>query len=164
MEQLLIECHTFFARHRLDTQDAEHHLANAFAHAILHIIGNKNLCKFYYSQVYQNLKLADGQSVQILLFDFGSSSCARECFSRSAFISFVRQCLDHVVRKTWRTKYVDDIKNAPQTSQELNTILKLGYQCIDSSVCISMHRPFNLFLMHRSRGNSDCDKQMLVGS
>ena len=97
----------------------------------------KNLfCKLDCSQAYHCLQIADQQPIELHAFDFASRTFAyrrlAQGLSRSllAFLSFIGECLDPVIKADQCVQYVDDIGIAPNTPQKLIKNLRAVVQCL----------------------------------
>ena len=91
------------------------HPVSTLTSAAQHMAGKNLFCKIEYSQAYHCLHMADQQSVELLAFNFASRTFAHRIlaqgFSRSlsAFLSFIREYLDPVIKADQCAQYVDDI-------------------------------------------------------
>ena len=97
----------------------------------------KNLfCKLDCSQAYHRLQRANKQSIELLAFNFANRTFAyrrlaqEHSRSLSAFSSFIRECLDPVIKTDQCAQYVDDNGKAAKTSQQLIKNLRAGFQCL----------------------------------
>ena len=97
----------------------------------------KNLfCKLDCSQAYHCLQMADQQSIELLAFNFASRTLAYRRLAQghsrslSAFLSFIREYLDPVIKTDQCAQYVDDIGIAVNTPEQLIKILRAVFQCL----------------------------------
>ena len=96
----------------------------------------KNLfCKLGCSQAYHCLQMADQQSLELLAFNFGSTTFAYRKLAQepncslSAFSGFICNYLDPVIRvDDQRSQNVDDIGIATNTPQQLIKNLQAVFQ------------------------------------
>ena len=100
-------------------------------------MAGKNLFyKLDCSQAYHCLQVADQQSIELLAFNFASRTFEdrkmAQGLSRSltAFASFIRRCLDQVIKADQCAQYVKDIGIAANTPQQLINNLRAVFQCL----------------------------------
>ena len=80
--------------------------------------------------------MADQQSIELLAFNFASRTFAYRRLAQglsrslSAFSSFIRECLDPVIKADHCAQYVDDIGIAANTPEQLNKNLQAVFQCL----------------------------------
>ena len=81
--------------------------------------------------------MTDEQSVELLVFNFGSRTFAylrlNQGFNRSAFNSAVREYLDPLVEADKIAQYADDIGFAAHSVDELTAIIEAVFQHIQQA-------------------------------
>ena len=100
-------------------------------------MAGKNLfCKLDCSQANHCLQIADQQSIELLAFNFASRTFAYRRLAQgpsrslSAFLSFIREYLDPVIKADQCSQYVDDIGRAANTPEQLIKNLQAVFQCL----------------------------------
>ena len=112
-----------------------HHIS-ALSDAAQHLAGEKMFCKLDSSQAYHCLQMAYQRSVELLAFNFASTTFAyrrqAQGHSRalSAFSSFMRGYLDTVIKADQCAQYVDDIEIATNTTEQLIKNIRAVFRCI----------------------------------
>ena len=112
------------------------HSVSTLTDAAQHKAGKSLFCKLDCSQAYHCLQMADQQEIEILAFNFASRTFAyrrlEQGLSRSlsAFWSFIRECLDPVIKADQCAQYVDDIGIAANTPEQLIKNLRAVFQCL----------------------------------
>ena len=112
------------------------HPVSTLSDAAQHLAGKSLFCKLDCSQVYHCLQMADQRSVEILAFNFASTTFAYKRLAQglsrsvSAFSSFMREYLDPVVKTDQCAQYVDDIGIAANTAADLTRNIRAVFQCI----------------------------------
>ena len=90
-----------------------------------HEAGKNLFCKLDCSQSYHCLQMADQQSIELLAFNFASQTFAYRRLAQapsrslSAFSSFIRECVDPVIKADQCAQNVDDIGRAANTPEQL---------------------------------------------
>ena len=80
--------------------------------------------------------MADQRSVQLLEFNFASRTLAYKRLAQglsrsvSLFSSFMRECLDPVVKADQCAQYVDDIEIAANNATDLTRNIRAVFKCI----------------------------------
>ena len=101
---------------------------------------NKLFCNLDCSQAYHCLQQGDQRSIEMLAIIFASRKFGylrlAQGFSRalSAFPSFIRECLDIVIKADRCAQYVDDIGVAAIDAEQLLNDLRATFQCIQKVV------------------------------
>ena len=101
------------------------HPLSTLSDAAQHLAGKFLFCKLDCSQAYQCLQMADQLLVEMLAFNFASRTFAykilAEGLSRSvsAFSSFMRECLDTVVKADQCAQYLNDVGIAANNGTDL---------------------------------------------
>ena len=104
--------------------------------AAQHLVGKSLFCKLDCSHAYHCLQMADQRSVEMLAFDFASSTFAYKRLAQglsrsvSAFSSFMREYLDSVVKADQCAQYVDDIGIAANNATDLTRNIRAVFKCI----------------------------------
>ena len=112
------------------------HPVSTLSDAALHLPGKSLFCKLGCSQAYQCLQMADQRSVEMLAFNFAGRTFAykrrAQGLSRSvsAFSSFMRECLDPVVKADQCAQNVDDIAIAAKNATDLTQNIRAVFKCI----------------------------------
>ena len=111
------------------------HPVSTLSDAAQHLAGKKLFCELDCSHAYHVLQMADQKSVELLAFNFASRTFAylrlAQGLSRSlsSFSSFMRECLDRVIKADKCAQYVDDIGIATHIAEELKNNLREVFQC-----------------------------------
>ena len=99
-------------------------------------MAGKNLfCKLHFSPAYHSLQIADQQSIELLASNFASRTFAYRRLAQglsrslSAFLSFIREYLDSIIKADQCAQYVDNFGIAANTPQELIKKLQAVFQC-----------------------------------
>ena len=101
------------------------HPVSTLTNAAQQKAGKKLFCKLDCSQAYHCLQMTDQQSIELFAFTFASRTFAyrrlAQGLSRSlpAFLSFIHEIFDPVIKADQCAQYVDDIGIAANTSQQL---------------------------------------------
>ena len=109
----------------LDNCTNINHPVSTVTDAAQHLAGKKLLCKLDCSKAYHVLQMADQKSVQLLAFNFTSSTFAylrlAQGLSRSlsSFSSIMREYLDKAIKPDKCAHFVDDIGIATKNPEEL---------------------------------------------
>ena len=104
--------------------------------AAQHMAGKNLFCKLDCSQAYHCLQMADQQSIELLAFNFASRTFAYRRLvqglsrSLSAFLSFIGEYLDPVIKADQCAQYVDDIGIAANTPEQMIKNLQAVFQCL----------------------------------
>ena len=91
--------------------------------------------------------MADQRSIETLAFNFASRSFAYRRLAQglsralSAFSSFMRECLDKVIKADQCAQYVDDIGIAANDVDHLIANLRATFKCIqEAGLKLTMHK------------------------
>ena len=128
VENLLVEFH--------DSYINNNHPVSTLTDAAQHMAGKNLFCKLDCSQAYHCLQMADQQSIELLAFNFASRTFAYRRLAQglsrslSAFLSFIREYLDPVIKTDQCAQYVDDIGIAANTPEQLIKNLRAVFQCL----------------------------------
>ena len=101
-----------------------------------HMAGKNLFCNLDCSQAYHCLQMIDQQSIELLAFNFASRTFAYRRLAQglsrslSAFSSFIRECLDSVIKADQCAQYVDDIGIAANTLEQLIKNLRAVFYCL----------------------------------
>ena len=101
------------------------HPLSTLSDAAQHLAGESLFCKLDCSQAYQCLQITDQWSVEMLAFNFASRTFAyiilAQGLSRSvsAFSSFMRECLDPVVKADQCAQNLNDVGIAANNATDL---------------------------------------------
>ena len=112
------------------------HTVNILSDAAQHLAGKSLFCKLDCSQAYHCLQMADQRSVEMPAFNFASRTFASKRLAQglsrsvSAFLSFMREYLDPVVKADQCAQYVDDIGIAANNASDLTRNIRAVFQCI----------------------------------
>ena len=112
------------------------HPVRTLTDAAQHMAGKKLFCKLDCSQAYPCLQMADQQSIELLAFNFASRIFAYRRLAQglsrslSAFLSFIREYLDPVIKADQCAQYVNDIGIAANTPEHLIKNLQAVFQCL----------------------------------
>ena len=104
--------------------------------AAQHLAGKSLFCKLECSQAYHCLQMADQRSVEMLAFNFASTTFAYKKLAQglsrsvSAFSSFMREYLDPVAKADQCAQYVDDIGIAANNATDFTRNIRAVFQCI----------------------------------
>ena len=94
------------------------------------------LCKLNVSQAYDCLQMADQRSVEMLAFNFASRCFAYKRLAQdlkrslSAFLNFMREYLDPVVKADHCAQYVDETGYGANNATDLTRINWAFFKCI----------------------------------
>ena len=123
------------------------HPVSTLVDAAQHMAGKKLFCKLDWSRAYPCLQMADKRSIEMLAFNFASSTFAylrlTQGLSRSlsAFSSFMREYLDKVIKADQCAQYVDDIGIADNDADHLIANLRARFRCIQKAgLKLTMHK------------------------
>ena len=112
------------------------HPVSTLTDAAQHIAGKNLFRKLDCSRAYHCLQMADNQSIKLLAFNFASSTFAYRRLAQglsrslSAFSSFMREYLAPVIRADQYAQYVDDIRIAATTPEQMIKNLRAVFQCL----------------------------------
>ena len=112
------------------------HPVSTLTDAAQHMAGKNLFCKLDCSQAYHCLQMADQQSIELLAFNFASSTFAYRRLAQglsrslSAFSSFIREYLDPFIKVDQCAQYVNDIGIAANTPEQLIKNLRAVFQCL----------------------------------
>ena len=101
-----------------------------------HLAGKSLFCKLDCSQAYHCFQMAHQRSIEMFAFNIASKTFAYKSLAQglsrsvSAFLSFIREYLDPVVKADQCAQYVDDIGNAAKNATDLIRIIRAVFQCI----------------------------------
>ena len=104
--------------------------------AAQHMARKDLFCKLDCSQAYHCLQMADQQSIELLAFNFASRTFAYRMLAQglsrslSAFLSFIREYLDPVIKAIRCAQYAKDNGIAANTPQQLINKLRAVFQCL----------------------------------
>ena len=110
------------------------HPVSILTDAVQHMAGKNLFCKLDCSQAYHCLQMADQQSIELLAFNFASRTFAYRRLAQglsrslSAFSSFIRECLDPVIKADQCAQYADVIGVAANTLEQLIKNLRANFQ------------------------------------
>ena len=96
-------------------------------------------CKFDCSQAYHCLQMANQRSVEMLAFNFASKTFAYRRLTQglsrwlSAFLSFMREPSDPVIKADQCAQYVDDTGIPVNSPEQLTTNLRAIIKCIQKA-------------------------------
>ena len=119
-----------------DDYTNNNHPVSTLSDAAQHLAGKSLICKLDCSQAYHCLQMADQRSVEMLAFNFASRNFAYKVPAQglgrsvSAFLSFMREYLDPVVKADHCAQYVDDIGIAANNATDLTRNIRAVFQCI----------------------------------
>ena len=119
-----------------DDYTNNNHQVSTLSDAAQHLAGKSLFCKLDCSQAYHCLQMADQRSVEMLAFSFASRTFAyrrrAQGLSRSvsAFLSFMREYLDPVVKADQCAQYVDDIGIAAKNATDITHNIRAVFKCI----------------------------------
>ena len=108
-----------------DDYTKKNHQVSTLSDAAQHLAGKSHFCKLDCSQAYHCLQMADQRSVEMLAFNFARRTFAYKRLAQglkrsvSASSSFMRECLDPVVKADQCAQYVDDIGIAANNAMVL---------------------------------------------
>ena len=112
------------------------HPVSTLSDAAEHLAGKSLICKLNSSRAYHILQMADQRSVEMLAFNFASRTFADKSFAQglsrsvSAFLSFMLECLDTVVKVDQCAQNVDDIGIAANKATDFIRNSEAVFQCI----------------------------------
>ena len=119
-----------------DDYTNNNHPVSTLSGAALHLAGKSLFCKLDCSQAYHCLQMADQRSVELLAFNFASRTFAYKRLAQglsrsvSAFLSFIREYLDPVVKADQCAQYVDDIGIAANNATDLTRNIQAVFKSI----------------------------------
>ena len=119
-----------------DDYTNKNHPVSTLSDAAKHLAGKSLLCKLDCSQAYHCFQMAHQPSVEMLAFNFASRTFAYKRLARglsrsvSAFLSFMREYLDPVVKADQSAYYVDDTGIAANTATDLTRNIRAVFKCI----------------------------------
>ena len=111
------------------------HPVSTLSDAAQHLAGKALFCKLHCSQAYHCLQMAEQRSVEMLAFNLASRTFAYRRFAQgvsrslSVFSSFMRECLDPVVKADQCAQNVDDIGNAAKNATDLTRNIRAVFKC-----------------------------------
>ena len=120
----------------VDDYTNHNHPVSALSDAAQHLAGKSLFCKLDCSQAYHCLQMADQHSVDMLAFNYASGTFAYRRLAQglsrsvSAFLSFMREYLDPVVKADQCAQYVDDIGIAANDATDLTRNFQAVFKCI----------------------------------
>ena len=130
--------------HISDDYINNNHPVSTLTDAAQHMAGKKLFCKLDCSQAYHCLPIADQRSIEMLAFNFASSTFAYRRLAQglsralSAFSSFLREYLDKVIKAD---QCVDDIGIAANDPDHLIKNLRATFECIrHAGLKLTMHK------------------------
>ena len=112
------------------------HPVSTLSDAPQHLAGKSLFCKLDCSQAYDCLQMVDQRSVEMLAFNFASRTFAYKRLAKglrrsvSAFLSFMREYLDPVVKADQCAQYVDDIGISANNATGFTRHIRAVFQCI----------------------------------
>ena len=112
------------------------HPVSTLSDAAQHLEGKSLFCKLDCSQAYHCLQMADQRTVEMLAFNFASRTFAYRRLAQglssslSAFLSFLREYLDPVVKADQCAQHVDDIGNSANNATDLTRKIRAVFKCI----------------------------------
>ena len=126
---------------KIDTHIADDYISNnhpvsTLTDAAQHMAGKNLFCKLDCSQAYHCLQMADQQPIELLALNFASRTFAYRRLAQglsrslSAFLSFIRENLDPVVKADQRAQHVDDIGIAADTPQQMIKNPQAVFHCL----------------------------------
>ena len=119
-----------------DDYTNNNHPVSTLSDAAQQLAGKSLFCKLDCSQAYHCLQMADQRSVEMLAFNFGSTTFVYRRLAQglsrsvSAFSSFMRDYLDPVVKADQCAQYVDDIGIAANNARYLTQNIRAVLKCI----------------------------------
>ena len=119
-----------------DDYTNNNHPVSNLSDAAQHLAGKSLFCKLDCSQAYHCLQMADQRSVEMLAVNFASRTFAYRRLAQglsrsvSAFLSFMREYLDPVVKADQCAQYVDDIGIAANNATDLTRNIRAVFKCI----------------------------------
>ena len=119
-----------------DDYTNNNHPVSTLSDAAQHLAGKSLFCKLDCSQAYHCLQMADQRSLEMLAFNFASRTFAYKRLAQglnrsvSAFLSFMREYLDPVVKADQCAQYVDDIGIAANNATDRTRNVRAVFQCI----------------------------------
>ena len=117
-----------------DDYTNNNHPVSTLSDAAQHLAGKSLFCKLDCSQAYHCLQMADQRSVEMLAFNFASRTFAYRRLAQglsrsvSAFLSFMREYLDRVVKADQCAQYVDDIGIAANNTTDLTRNIRAVFK------------------------------------
>ena len=112
------------------------HPVSILTDAAQHMVGKNLFCKLDCSQAYHCLQMADQQSIELLAFNFASRTFAYRRLAQglsrslSAFLSFIHEYLNPLIKADQYAQYVDDNGIAANTPEQLIKNLRAVFQCL----------------------------------
>ena len=112
------------------------HPVSTLTDAAQHMAGKNLFCKLDCSQAYHCFQMAEQQSIELLAFNFASRTFAYRRLAQglsrslSAFLSFIREYLDPVIKADQCAQYVGGIGIAGNTPEQLIKNLRAVFQCL----------------------------------
>ena len=119
-----------------DDYTNNNHPVSTLSDAAQHLAAKSIFCKLDCSQTYHCLQMADQRSVEMLAFNFASRTFAYRRFAKglsrsvSAFLSFMREYLDPIVKADQCAQYVDDIGIAANNATDVTRNIRAVFKCI----------------------------------
>ena len=119
-----------------DDYTNKNHPVSILSDAAQHLAGKSLFCKLDCSLAYHCLQIADQRSVEMLAFNFAGRTFAYKRLAQglsrsvSGFSSFMRECLDPVVKADQCAQYVDDIGIAANNATDLTRNIRAVFKCI----------------------------------
>ena len=119
-----------------DDYNNNNHPVSTLSDAAQNLAGKSLFCKLDCSQAYHCLQMAEQRSVEMLAFNFASRTFAYRRLAQgrsrsvSAFLSFMREYLDPVVKADQCAHYVDDIGIAANNATDLTRNNRSVFKCI----------------------------------
>ena len=118
-----------------DDYTKNNHPVSTLSDAAQHLAVKSLFCKLDCSEAYYCLQMADQRSVEMLAFIFSSRTFAYKRLpqglsrSVSAFLSFVREYLDPVVKADQCAQYMDDIVIAAKSATDVTRNIRAVFKC-----------------------------------
>ena len=119
-----------------DDYSNNNHPVSTLSDAAQHLAGKSLFSKLDCSQAYQCLQLADQRSVEILAFNFATTTFAYKRLAQSlsrpvsVFSIFLREYLDPVVKADQCAQYVDDIGIAANNATDFTRKIRAVFKCV----------------------------------
>ena len=119
-----------------DDYTNKNHPVSTLSDAAQYLAGKSLFCKLDCSQAYHCLQMADQRSLEMLAFNFSSRNFAYKRLAQglssslSAFSSFMRECLDPVVKANQCAQYVDDNGITANNATDLTRNIRAVFKCI----------------------------------
>ena len=118
-----------------DDYTSNNHPVSTLSDVALHLAGKSLFCKLDCSQAYHCLQMAEKRSVELHAFNFASRNFAHKRLAQglsrfvSAFSSFMRECLDPVVKSDQCAQYVDSIGIAANKATDNTRNVRAIFKC-----------------------------------